>query len=332
MRVFVYEHFTANGIGRAPDSPDHAIWREGRAMRDALVADFASVPGGTVVPDEVARSGLDALGWAARDADWTVVIAPEFDDTLADAASLAASAGRYLGPAGTGFRLGCDKLYLAEHWREHHIPTPATTEREPTACEAFPVVWKPRYGAGSTNTFLLTSTMDVARAKARRTAEEIANATPYDEMILQEFVPGRAASVAVLCGPSGSFPLVPAFQTLSDNGRFQYLGGELPIPPALAERAVRLAQRAVDCVPGLLGYVGVDLVLGDAGDGSRDFAIEINPRLTTSYVGLRALADFNIAEAMLQIAAGEPVEPFRWKTGRVRFGPDGTVTHLPTAW
>ena len=32
-----------------------------------------------------------------------------------------------------------------------------------------------------------------------------------------------------------------------------------------------------------------------------------------------------VAEAMLKMAAGEPVEPLPWKPGRVRFAPDGTV-------
>ena len=89
--------------------------------------------------------------------------------------------------------------------------------------------------------------------------------------------------------------------------------------------AVNLGTRAIECVPGLKGYVGVDLVLGDAADGSQDFAIEINPRLTTSYVGLRAIAEFNIAEAMLQIARGEAPPKMRWKAVRVRFEPDGMV-------
>jgi predicted ATP-grasp superfamily ATP-dependent carboligase len=141
-------------------------------------------------------------------------------------------------------------------------------------------------------------------------------------MILQEFVPGRAASVAFLCGPAGNVPLVPSAQHLSDDGRFTYRGGEVPLPPVLAERAVRLAARAVDCVPGLLGYVGVDLVVGY---GARDAAVEINPRLTTSYVGLRALADFNVAAALLRVAVGEDPGPLRWKPGRVRFAADGTV-------
>jgi tyramine---L-glutamate ligase len=147
-------------------------------------------------------------------------------------------------------------------------------------------------------------------------------------MILQEFVPGRAASVAFLCGPAGNVPLAPVYQLLSEDGRFKYLGGELPIPGEMADRAVKLAQRAVDCVPGLLGYVGVDLVLGDAADGSRDYAIEINPRLTTSYVGLRALADFNIAVAMLRAANGPRLEPPRWRRGQIRFGPEGAVEQV----
>jgi predicted ATP-grasp superfamily ATP-dependent carboligase len=177
-------------------------------------------------------------------------------------------------------------------------------------------VWKPRNGAGSTATFRLDSALDVPRAKAQRSIEGHEGA-----MILQECVAGMAASVAFLCGPGGNVPLVPARQLLSRDGRFKYLGGELPIEPALAKRAVAIGQRAVDCVPGLLGFIGVDLVLGDSADGSRDHAIEINPRLTTSYVGLRELAGFNLAGVMLAIADGKSPGQLEWKANPIRFGP-----------
>jgi predicted ATP-grasp superfamily ATP-dependent carboligase len=214
-------------------------------------------------------------------------------------------------------KLTSDKLALADHWREYGVPTPATTEREPTACAAFPFVWKPRDGAGSADTFLIRDRFELAQASAAR--------DPARPMIVQEFVPGRPASVAFLCGPRGHLPLPPTFQLLSDDGRFKYEGGELPVPPELAARALSLASRAAACVPGLLGYVGVDLILGGAADGSRDRAVEVNPRLTTSYVGLRALADFNLARAMLGVAAGEEVGALKWKPGRLRFGPDGGI-------
>jgi predicted ATP-grasp superfamily ATP-dependent carboligase len=184
-------------------------------------------------------------------------------------------------------------------------------------------VWKPRDGAGSTATFLIRTALELHQIKALVAAGE------HDgEMILQEFVPGRAASVAFLCGPNGHVPLLPAFQTLSDDGRFKYFGGELPVPESLAARIVRLARQAIECVPGLLGYVGIDVTIGEAVDGSRDFAIEINARLTTSYVGLRAVAEDNLAEVMLTVAQGQPHAPIRWKPGRIAWSTDGTVRQI----
>ena len=320
MRVFVYEYMTATGTGREPGSPDHGMYLEGRAMRDAVAEDFARISDLEVVTlDQFEDEDHEHEIWrAAEECNWSLVIAPETDGQLdRDCWAIHYSASRLLGPSVDAIRLASDKLALSEYWRARDIPTPATTDRAPTACEAFPVVWKPRDGAGSTDTFLVRDRFELATALAAR--------HPYRSMILQEFVPGRAASVAFLCGSRGHVPLLPAFQLLGDDGRFKYEGGELPIPPDLAARAVKLGRRAVACVPGLLGYVGVDLVLGDAPDGSRDSAIEINPRLTTSYIGLRALADFNIADVMLRVAAGEEVGALRWKPGRVRFGPDGAV-------
>jgi predicted ATP-grasp superfamily ATP-dependent carboligase len=322
--VFVYEYLTAHALGRGPADPHHGMYREGRAMRDALAADFLRLGGVEVitVPDDEAPGDRPRFEAASRSADWTCVIAPESGGILTDLTdAVGRCGGRLLGPTPATVRLTSDKLALSHRWRARGVPTPATTDREPTGCEAFPLVWKPRDGAGSAATFLLDSALDVRRAKAL-----LAAGGGTGPMILQEYVTGTAASVAFLCGPAGTVPLAPCRQHLSDDGRFTYRGGELPIPPDLAERAIRLASRAVEGVPGLLGYVGVDLVLGEAADGSRDHAIEINPRLTTSYVGLRKLALFDIAEAMLRVAAGDDPGPLTWKTGRVRFAADGTIT------
>ena len=76
-------------------------------------------------------------------------------------------------------------------------------------------------------------------------------------------------------------------------------------------------------MPGLLGYVGVDVVLGNDG---RDWAIEINPRLTTSYVGLRALARFNLAQTMLAVVREQPLPEMTWHDHRIEFTPDGQLS------
>ncbi len=324
MRVFVYEHLTAIGLGRSPSSPEHGMYREGRAMRDALIADFARIPGIEVVtfPDDFQGVPEAIFQRIAADASWTICIAPETDSILSRLLEqIRAVGGETLGPSTAAVSLTSDKLALAEHWRANGVRTPATTDREPTPCEAFPVVWKPRYGAGSTATYLLQSSFDLTRAKALHEREG-----HTDAMILQEFAPGTAASVAFLCGPRGHAPLLPTIQLLSADGRFKYEGGVVPISPPLAKRATQVAQRAIECVPGLRGYVGVDLVLGEAEDGSRDVAIEINPRLTTSYIGLRAAADFNLAEAMLGYAMGKPSEQLKWKSAQINFGVEGSIT------
>jgi predicted ATP-grasp superfamily ATP-dependent carboligase len=136
-------------------------------------------------------------------------------------------------------------------------------------------------------------------------------------------------SVAFLIGRGATVALKPATQRLSADGRFRYLGGRLPLSPAQEVRAIRLAQRAVQAVPGLMGYVGVDMVLGDAADGSTDWVIEINPRLTTSYIGLRALATTNLAEALLQVCTGGPAPRLHWRSGIVQFDAAGQVSDRP---
>jgi predicted ATP-grasp superfamily ATP-dependent carboligase len=292
-----------------------------------MAADFRRVPGVTEV------FTLDAVGDGdepnrfrelVESADYSVVIAPESGDVLESRVEWAEELNAaVLGPSREATLLTADKLRLHDHWEEHRVPCPLAWWYLEWPGRV-PAVLKPWDGAGSTLTYLVRSVEE-----AQAIWEAVRAEHPHVGLIAQDFVPGRAASVAFLVGPAQTVPLLPAFQFLSSDGRFRYQGGELPIPPDLAERAVALGRRVVGCVPGLLGYVGVDLVLGDATDGSADFAIEINPRLTTSYVGLRELANFNLAEALLRVVNGEPVEP-RWNPGRVRFRPDGEVSADPT--
>jgi predicted ATP-grasp superfamily ATP-dependent carboligase len=325
MRIFVYEFITALGIGSDPTSPEHSLYREGRAMLDAVTEDFRAVPGVEIVSlDTVNANEDDWIRDVIAMSEWQLIIAPEFDGILTRLVQkLETVGGRVLSPNSKSISLTSDKLQLAQHWRQRGVTTPATSERELNGCEIFPLVWKPRDGAGSTATFRLESAVDVARCRSLRDAEQHTG-----EMIMQEFVPGQPASLAFLTGPNLAIPLLPTFQHLSSDGRFKYLGGESPIPVALAERAICLGKQAISGIPDLRGWIGVDMVLGDAADGSRDYAIEINPRLTTSYVCLRKLAKFNLAHAMLQVANGECFEP-SWNNDRVHFEPDGRVRVYP---
>ena len=266
----------------------------------------------------------------AGNADFSLVIAPEFDDILAQRCQWVEDAGgRLLGPSLAAVRLTTDKYALAQFLQNRQVPTPESwllrmESSEPyetsKVCTSFPAVLKPRLGAGSLATYLLRYPSDLARVKTA-----VRHKGFKGDMILQPWVPGKAASVAFLIGPKQRLALPAASQDLSKDGRFHYQGGSVPLSAELADRARRLATKAIDQVPGLLGYVGVDLVLGLEPDGSQDYVIEMNARLTTSYIGLRALAETNLAEALLNVTIGKEVAGLTWRPGTVQFCSDGRL-------
>jgi predicted ATP-grasp superfamily ATP-dependent carboligase len=337
LQVFIFEYLCATGADLAA-----SLQSEGWAMLSALLQDFGRVPGVQTVTLVEARSPLAPPGQVrrirqeheaavfrelVRESAFTLVIAPEFDGLLETRCRWVEEAGgRLLGPSSSAVRLAGDKFDLARRFHEEGVPTPPCTLLPANAADAvgpypgpFPAVHKPRFGAGSQATFLVTSQAHLAECIRQARAEG-----EQDDVLVQPFVPGQAVSVALLLGPHQRVALPPAAQHLSPDGRFRYQGGSLPLPPPLASRATTLAKRATACVPAMRGYVGVDLVLGEADDGRDDAVIEINPRLTTSYVGLRALAQSNLAEALLQ-SVEDRVEPLEWRPGRVQFAADGSV-------
>jgi predicted ATP-grasp superfamily ATP-dependent carboligase len=278
-----------------------------------VAADWSGVTVTWVTEDEPA-----AFRAVAADADYVLVIAPEFDGILEERCRWATNAGaQLLGPSPMAVALTADKFALARWLLRHGVPTPETdVSGGGRLLFPPPYVVKPRFGAGAQDTKVVSAfptESDRPRIPAGR-----------GDVIIQPLVSGTAASVAFLIGPRQIEALLPAEQFVRMENEFRYQGGHVPLPPGLSERAERVARRAIDAVPGLAGYVGVDVVLGDGGD----FVIEINPRLTTSYVGLRALAADNLTAVLLRLVRGESVAKPRWHAGGVRWTADGQVERI----
>ncbi|MEQ8211118.1 MAG: ATP-grasp domain-containing protein [Lacipirellulaceae bacterium] len=316
MHVFLYEWVTGGGLvnegGRLPDS----LLAEGSAMVSALAEDFLNLEDShvTVLRDlrlesptfkgcEVVEvhSGThrdDLLEEYATTADFTLAIAPEFDRQLELSVSILQSGdSRSLNALPEFLGIAANKRQTAEKLREFEIPVPESTlhaadeERLPRDF-SYPAVLKPIDGAGSQHTLLIEGHLDAPEPH------------PWPRL-LERFIPGRPASVLFICGPNGTTALPPCWQRLCDSGRFAYLGGSIIMQKSLAERAQQLALRALAALPPANGFVGVDLVLGEAEDGSGDYVIEINPRLTTSYVGLRKVVKENLAGLAIKAAKNE---------------------------
>lgn len=246
------------------------------------------------------------------------------------------------------------------------IPTDAVAwkrspPREQARCSPrFPCVIKPRDGAGSQDMYLVRGPDEYERV--RRGIPVDAQGAKF---ICQPYVAGRSVSVALLVpklrlgtpapklrvdghdsvwslegaasadeaelremrsqAEPGNEVFPVAKQILSDDGRFRYLGGRIPTPDVDHESVQRAARAACRCVPGLSGYVGVDLIVPDDSQ-NEPLVVEINPRLTTSYLGYRALAEDNLAERMLSAMPSR--RPIQWRTDTFEFNAGGSVVRV----
>lgn len=337
MRIFLYEWATGGGLVDEQGPLPASIVREGAAMIGALAADLVRVEGnhvsalrdprvlhlalpGCEVVEVISKfSHGEEFDRLTAEADATILIAPEFDGILLKAARrVVASGGKLLSPSPEFIRIAADKHQTCEVLAAAGVPVPQGKVLEPDeplpAQFNYPAVLKPVDGAGSQDTYLVSGPHDAPPAYAWRRR-------------LERYVPGLPASVAMLCGPAGRVALLPCKQRISDDGRLHYLGGDLPLAAGLAERASSLAERGLAAMPPAVGYVGVDLVLGREPDGSQDAIIEVNPRLTTSYVGVRAAANGNLAETMCYIAQGQ-LQQLEFSNRPIEFDTSGNVSFV----
>ena len=319
---------------------------EGRAMLCAVVDDLSMIadikvettwdarlgpPPFRCVRAQLAESHDDEqllFQRLAYDCDATLLIAPEFDGILTQRCrAVEDRGGRLLSPGSRAVEPCSDKLRLARHLREAGVRTIPTETISPenespsaavVAASPFPIVIKPRDGAGSQNTFLIKDSEGLEQWR-----NAFAAAPRISEFIWQPYIAGTSVSVAMIFSESGSEVRIlrVAEQLLSDDGRFSYRGGRVPACDVDRTSIQAAALAACRSVPGLRGYVGVDLIVPADGQ-SAPIVVEINPRLTTSYLGYRALARDNLAEWMLPGRTNRPIE---WRTGEVEFNAAGNM-------
>jgi predicted ATP-grasp superfamily ATP-dependent carboligase len=332
VRVFVSE-FVAGGA-LAGTLPELSMRREGLSMLRAVTADIARLPGCSVVttlergllatlPGEVILiedpvQESDVFDRLLGQVDAVLVIAPETGGVLAERCRRVNASGVIswnCTPA--AIELCGDKLGLAEHLESHGLPTIPTqlaNFSRPPASFAWPVVLKPRDGAGSCLTFLVRDA-----GEWKRVVELVQSAGTAGQCLVQPFVVGQALSIGVNIPLDGlrTECLLVGEQHLSADGRFHYQGGTIPAAiPAAAVVAIRnLVHATCQTIPGLAGYIGLDLVLTDQ-DGP--VIVEINPRLTTAYVGYRQLCSGTLPARWL--SDGDLVTPLTWQPGSIRFG------------
>lgn len=301
-------------------------------MRDALATDLISADevsvscatsrharlpaalAGVHAIDADAAGQTDAMDFLTREApayDHVWVIAPESGDLLA---ALADRVGheRWVGCTVEAIRVAASKSATRRRLAASGIAVPPSwNPGEPEPEDGKGWIVKPDDGAGSVDTQRYS-----AFAAARD--EFLARIDRGEASTLEAWVEGIPLSLSLLCSDGGAELLAINRQRIvsSAGATVVYQGVDVDVAPVdgpLGRQLTALVQRIAAAVPGLAGYVGVDLIWRapalsvEPAASAGPVVIEINPRLTCAYVGLSAALGRNLAREILH--ARDPKAP-----------------------
>ena len=282
LRVLVFEYLSAGGRLDV-QAPPPELLAQGLAMQQALVQDLSNLPEvalHVVHSGEAPPAAADWPSWlSARAAhvDRVWAVAPECDGLLL-ALHGAVGATRWVGCSAGAIATASSKSATLAQLARHGVCTPLAF-----ATQAVRGAWvvKPDDGAGAADVRVHTHHADAL-------ADHAARARLGQRSTLEPWVDGEALSLSLLCAPGQAELLSINRQQIerSADGTLTYRGVQtvaLPLTHAWAGALRDCAAAVARALPGLHGYVGVDVVWHAA---RGPVAIEVNPRLTCAYVGL----------------------------------------------
>lgn len=303
MKILVFEYITGGGL--AGEALPGSLRVEGDLMLRALVSDLLELPDIDVMvlrdarlqpfPESLENLTIESPAdfdhiWteALAQADACYVIAPETDAVLEGLCQQVESAGVHLlNTSAESVALAASKSRTARWLAENGIPV--VDDFVVTDHARGRWVVKPDQAAGCEDMRLFTD---------RKSAEIwLATQPGQQSWILQPWLPGEHLSLSLLCKQGDAMVLSVNRQLLSEINGQPCLTGCVVNAEAAGTDFEQLAVKIAGFMPGLWGYVGVDLLRTDSGL----VVIEINPRLTTSYVGLRVTTGMNPAGMILSL-------------------------------
>lgn len=251
----------------------------------------------------------------AKQVDFVLVIAPEIGGALLDVLKELRRSVESLAPNDrpvffnadeTFIAAASDKWLTAQCFDEKGICHPPTKRLSqildgdslPSSSNTTWVI-KPRDGAGCEGIRLVRSQVQL---------EQLLNGfrndpNEADGFLIQPWIDGATGSIALLGGRDGY--VLPAmtqrfdFEQCDESDAMIYQGGSGPWQPVPQPELESFARSVVSALPGNpAGWIGIDFVVSEQDGRKRLVAIEVNPRLTTSYLGLRRIVQPGPAELM----------------------------------
>jgi len=282
-----------------------SLAREGEMMIHAVVNDFRLVPGCSVfvlrdkrfdhdvagVSTVIVEPGehyRDKLNELAPKLDALLIIAPENDDILFSLSKWCSSQPfKLFNCKPETIKLTSNKYATYRYLQTHGIPQILTClAGAAVQLQGEQFVMKPIDGVGCTEVSLLNGRPELEKAAVR---------PDRDRYVFQPYIRGVHASLSLLCLQGACLVLSCNEQFIREaDSRLQWL--KCNVNAFAREKFMSFSDRLAQALPGLRGYVGVDIVITE----KQILLTEVNPRLTTSYVGLGAALGVNPAELILK--------------------------------
>lgn len=257
----------------------------------------------------------------AKDVDVVIVIAPECDHILEEVVKeIDRVTSHRIGCRNPFLQRSCDKLQMAECLRSSSRDSglefiapwhPLTTTAEAflersTELQNASNLWvvKPLDGAGCEGIY---------RGKFADIQDWLGKVEALDRLLVQAWQEGQAGSVAVWVSGDLRHWMPPVQQRIQWSASEsyphlespQYRGGEGPLPEQFWDQVHRFGDFVLDRLgKGAGGWIGIDFVYREFDGELAMTAIEVNPRWTTSYVGIRHLYRGNLLLDMLALDQG----------------------------
>jgi predicted ATP-grasp superfamily ATP-dependent carboligase len=317
MKLFVYEHITSGALISEPLPA--SLSHEGNNMLVALINDLFQLANIELIilrdarliplPDVInyhqchtIRSPEDFQHYyalALKDADAMLPIAPETDNTLCGIQqSVLDNNKQLLASRPATSELCSDKYRCYQHLSLHNIATPQTCLASKwthnVLSSATGYIIKPRDGAGCVDTLYFPSASGLAIWLT-------AQSTALDTMIIQPYIEGHHISLNLLCSDDDCMVLAINEQHIKKKDDQLFFSGSTVNGVAESllnfSDASDIAKQVYQAILGLWGFIGIDLIVTK----TAILIIDINPRLTSSYVGLANSLTHNPAELLFSM-------------------------------
>ncbi|HSI42900.1 MAG TPA: ATP-grasp domain-containing protein [Methylotenera sp.] len=307
------EYITAGGLNHEP--LDTALLQEALLMRDALLSDFSDIANielittydarltkpehasQAILIDEI-KNPIHIWQTLLTDCDAALIVAPETSGILNQVTTMVEASNTLNLGSHSGAVITCSHKYetyqILLSTSINTIPTYRTNEIEQlTSNDGF--VLKPNDGAGCEDTYYFSDKSSLYAWLASH---------PHDNMIVQPYLHGKTASISALFKQGQSWVLSCNEQIIEiqQDNKVHLRGCRVNAFQKYLPEFEHIANQIAQALPDLNGYAGIDVIINN----NMIYVVEINPRITTSYIGLHESLSYNPARLILD-AALKPV-------------------------